>query len=71
MLPFQSNPSPKEQNYYVHLFFQVLSKVTVMMHGNLFYATVKMVALILKVLILINHTVQWNIMTNSESTFIS
>ena len=40
------------------------------MHGNLLHATVKMVVLRLKVLVFINHTVQWHMLTHSESTLI-
>ena len=42
-----------------------------MMHGNLLHATVQMGVLRLKVVILINHTVQWHILTHSESTLLS
>ena len=40
------------------------------MHGNLFLTTMYMGVLRLKVLILINYTVQWHILTNSESTLL-
>ena len=63
-LPSQSNPSLKEKNYSVNSLLLVLRNVNVMMHGNLLHATVQMGVLILKVLILIKHTVQWNILTH-------
>ena len=42
-----------------------------MMYGNLLHATVQMGVPRLKVLIFINHTVQWHILTHSESTLLS
>ena len=69
-IPSQSNPSLKEKNPSVHSFILLLSRVAVLMHGNLLHVTVKIGVLILKVYILINHTVQWKMLTNSESTLI-
>ena len=69
-LPYQSNIFLQEQNSSVHSLLLLLRKVTVIMHGNLLHATVKMGVLILKVLILINNTVQWHILTHSESTLL-
>ena len=37
-----------------------------LMHGNLLHDTVQMEVLRLKVLILINHTVQWHMLTHSD-----
>ena len=65
-LPPQSNNSLREKNYSINSLLQVLSNVTVMMHGNLFNATVQMGVPRLKVLILIIPTVQWHILNNSE-----
>ena len=64
-IPSQSNPSLKGKKSSVHSFLLILSKVTVMMNRNLFHATVKMGAFILKVLVLINPTFQWHMMTIS------
>ena len=44
-LPYKSNTSLEAQRSYVHLFIQVSSNATVPMHGDFFYATVKMVAI--------------------------
>ena len=66
----QSNPSLKEKKSSVHLFLRLLRNVTVLMHGNLLQSTLQMVVPILKVFILINHTVQWNMLTHLESTLI-
>ena len=64
-IPSQSNPSLKKQKSSDHALLLVLSKVTVLMHVNLLRTTVKMGFIILRVLILINHTVQWQMITHS------
>ena len=64
-LQTQKNPSLKEQKSSVHSLLLVLRKVIVLMHGNLLHTTVQMGVLILKVFILINHTVQWHMLTHS------
>ena len=69
-IPSQSNPSLEGKNSSVHSFLQLLNKVTVLMHGNLFHATVKMGVLIFKLLILVSPTVQWHILTPSVSTLL-
>ena len=57
--------------YYLDWFKRsYLRKVTVLMHGNLLHTTVQMGVLRLKVLILINHTVKWHMLTHSELTFL-
>ena len=61
---------PEETKSSVHSFLLVLRKVTVLMHGNLLHATVQMGVLILKVLVLINHSVQWHTLDHSESTLL-
>ena len=66
----QSTTSLREQNSSVNSLILVLKKVAVMIHGNVLHVTVKMGFIRLKVLILINHTVQGHITTNSESTFL-
>ena len=70
-IPYQLNPSLKEQSYSIQSLIQLLHKATVLMHGNLFRVIVQMVFLRLKVLILICHIVQWHMLTNSESTLLS
>ena len=55
---------PEGKNSSVHSFLLVLSKVTFMMHVNLLHITVKMGFIKLKVFILINHTVQWHMLTH-------
>ena len=59
-----------EQRSSVQSLLQVLRKTTVIMHGNMLLATVKMVVLRFKVLILISPTVPWHMLTPSESTLI-
>ena len=39
-ISYQSNPFLMGRRSYIHSLLQVLSKVTVMMHGNLLHATV-------------------------------
>ena len=56
---------------FIHSLILVLIKVTVLMHGNLLNATLQMGFLRLKLLILINHTVQCNMLTHSELTLLS
>ena len=70
-IPYQSNTYLKEQNYSIHLYLLLLRKVAVIMHGIVFHTTLQIGVLRLKVLILINPTVQWHMMTHSESTLIS
>ena len=65
-LPSQSNPSLKEQKSSVHLLLLVLRKVNVLIHGIVLHTTVQMGVIVLKVFILINHTVQWHMLTHSE-----
>ena len=67
----QSNPYLKEQKSYIQSLLQVLSKVTVMINGHLLHATVQIVFLIFKVLILISPTFQWHMLTHSVSTLLS
>ena len=62
-IPIKSLSEGKKSS--VHSFLLILSKVTVMMNRNFFHATVKMGAFILKVLVLINPTFQWHMMTIS------
>ena len=69
-IPYQSNLSLKEKNYSNHSFLLVLGKVTVLMYGKILHATVQMGVLILMVLVLINPTVLWHMMTHSEPTLI-
>ena len=64
--PISIKSLPEGKKSSVHSLLLVLRKVTVLMHGNLLRATVQMGVLILKVLIPINHTVQWHILTRSE-----
>ena len=61
---------PEDKNPSVHSLLLVLRKATALMHGNLLHATVQMGVLRLKIFILINHTVQWHMMTHSESTLL-
>ena len=70
-MPYQSNPSLKEQNSYAHSLLLALSKVAFMMHVNLLHDNVKMGVIRLKVLVFINPAVQWHILTHSESTVLS
>ena len=70
-IPYKSNTSLNEQKSFFHPFIQVLKKVTVIMHGNVLHATVKMGVLIFRVLILISPTVPRHILTPSESTLLS
>ena len=65
-IPITSPPPLMEQMYSVHSMIQVSRKDTVMMHGNLLHATLKMGIIRLKVLILISPTVLWYILTPSE-----
>ena len=60
------NPSLKENKSSVLSLLLVLRKVDVMMHENLLHATVQIGVPRLKVLILINHTVQWHMLTHSK-----
>ena len=69
-IPYQSNTSLKKQKSSVQSLLLVWRKMTVLMHGNLFHITVYMGALRLKVFILINHKVQWYMLTHSESTLL-
>ena len=69
-IPPQSNPSLKEQKSYINSLLLVIRKVTILMHGNFLHVTLKMGVLRLNVLNLINHTVQWNMQTHSESTLL-
>ena len=64
LLPSQSNPPLKEKYSSIHSLLLVLRKVTVLMHGNVLHTTVQIEFLILNVLILINHTVQWHMLTS-------
>ena len=70
-LPPQSNNSLKEQKYSFQSFFQVLRKVTVLINENLLQTTVQMGVLIFKVFLLISPTLQWHMLTPSESTLLS
>ena len=56
---------PEGKKSYVHSLLIVIRKVDVLIHGNLLHATVEIRALILKVFMLINHTVQWHMLTCS------
>ena len=60
-----------EQRSSVHSLLQVLSKVTVIMHGNILHTTVQIGVIISKELILISPKVLWYMMNPSESTLIS
>ena len=60
-----------EQKSSVYSLILVLRKVTVFMHGNLLHATVQMGVIIFKVLIFINHKVQYHMLTPSKSTLLS
>ena len=64
-LPYQSNTFLMEKSSFVHSLLQVLSKATVIMHGNIFQATVQMGFLKFKLLIFISPTLQWHILTPS------
>ena len=64
------NSIPEGKKYPINSLILVSRKVNVLMHGNLLHATVKMGVLILRVFILINPTVQWHMLTHSESTMI-
>ena len=57
-IPYQSNTSPMKQGYSIHSLIQVFRKVNVLMHGNVFLATVQMEVIIFKVFILISPTVR-------------
>ena len=69
-VPYLSNPFLVEKRASVKSLLQVLSKVAVIMNGNVLHYTVKMGVLIFKVLILISHTVPWHTLTPSESEFL-
>ena len=62
----QSNPSLKEQKSSIPSLLQVLSNMTVLMHGNILQSTVQMGVLRFKVLVLINDTFQWYMLTHSN-----
>ena len=64
-IPPQSNTSLKEQNFSVNSLVLVLRKVTLLIHGFFLHATMLMGVLILEVLIFINHTDQWHMLTHS------
>ena len=70
-LPYQSNPSLKEKNHFVHSLLKILRKVTVMMHRKLLHANAQVVVIRFKALIFISPTVQWNMLTHSEPTLLS
>ena len=70
-IPYWSNVSLIEKRSSVNSLLQLLRKETVMMNGILLHSTVKMRSLISKVLILIITTVQWHILTPSDSKFLS
>ena len=69
-LPYWSNTSLVEQRSYIHMLLQLLSKATVIMYVNFLHTTVKMGVLVFKVLSLISTTLQWHMLTPSESTFL-
>ena len=54
----------------VHSLIQLWRKAIFLMHGMFLHATVQMGVIRFKVLILISTTVQWNILTPPESTFL-
>ena len=68
-IPIKSLPEGKKCS--VQSLLLVLRNVTILMHGNLLQATVQMGFFRLKLLVFINTTVQWHMMTHSESTFLS
>ena len=70
-LAYQSNTSHKEQKSFIHSLFKVSGEETFLMHGNMLHGTIQMGVLRFKVLNLINPTVQWHILTPSESTLLS
>ena len=49
----------------------LLRKVTVLMHGIFLHVTIQMGVLILNLLVLINHTFQWHMLTYSSYTLLS
>ena len=69
-IPSQPNTSLKEQKSSDHSLILLLRKVIVLMHVNFLHTTVQMGFLGLKVLVLINHTVQCHMLTHSESTLL-
>ena len=71
LLQSQPNPSMKEQKSSIHSLFLLLRKVTVLMEIKFLHAIVQMGVLRFKVFILINRTVQWHMLTPSESTWLS
>ena len=62
-IPIKSFPEGKKSS--IHSLLLVLRKVTALMHGNFLHDTVQMGFLRLKVLVLINHTVQCHILNHS------
>ena len=72
--PFGYNPNRiptwSNKNSSIHSLLIVLGKVTVLIHGIFLHAIVQMGVLRWKLLVFINHTVQWHIQTHSESTLI-
>ena len=64
-LPYRSNPSLVKQSSSICSLLPLLRKATVMVHGNYFHATVKMVVIRFKVFICISPTVQWHMITPS------
>ena len=62
--PITIKSLPEGKNSSIHSLLLVLRKVTVLMHGKKLHTTVQMVVLRLKVLVFINHTAQWHMLTH-------